>query len=73
MARRKTRRVYLRGRNITRRRRMFKHILLSGIPMQAPMKKKMTSLQEDLPGLLSRKRLLSSPSHIVSWKKVNLR
>jgi hypothetical protein len=47
--------------------------LLSGIPMQAPMKMMMTSLQEDLPGLLSRKLLHSSPSHIVLWQKVNQR
>jgi hypothetical protein len=73
MERRKTRRVYLRGRNITRRRKMAKHILLSGIPMQAPMKMMMTSLQEVLLGLLSRKLLHSSPSHIVLWKKVNQR
>jgi hypothetical protein len=67
MARRKTRGVYLRGRNITRRRKMAKHTLLSGIPMQAPMKMMMTSLQEVLSGLLLRKLLHSSPSHIVSW------
>jgi hypothetical protein len=73
MARRKTRRVYLRGRSITRRRKMAKHTLLSGISMQAPMKMMMTSLQEVLPGLLSRKLLHSYPSHIVSWQKVNQR
>jgi hypothetical protein len=73
MARRNTIRVYPRGRNITRRRKMAKLTLLSGIPMQAPMKMMMTSLQEVLPGLLSRKLLHSSPSHIVSWQKVNQR
>jgi hypothetical protein len=55
MARRKTRKVCLRGRNITRRRRMAKPTLLSGIPMQAPMKMMMTSLQRVLLELLSRK------------------
>jgi hypothetical protein len=72
-ARRKTRRVFLRGRNITRRRKMAKPTLLSGIPMQAPMKMMMTSLQGVLSGLLSRKLIHSSPSHIVSWQKVNQR
>jgi hypothetical protein len=73
VARRKTRRVYLRGRNITIRRKMAKPTLLSGIPMQASMKMMMTSLQGVLPGLLSWKLLHSSPSHIVSWQKVNQR
>jgi hypothetical protein len=73
MARRKTRRVYLRGRNNTRRRKMAKPTLLSGIPMQAPMKMMITSLQGVLPRLLSRKLLHSSPSHIVSWQKVDQR
>jgi hypothetical protein len=63
MARRKTRKMSRRGRNITR---MAKPILLSGIPMQALMKMMMTSLQSVLPGLLSRKLVHSSPSHIVS-------
>jgi hypothetical protein len=69
----KTRRVCLRGRNITRRRKMPKPTLLSGTPMQALMKMMMTSLQGVLVGLLSRKLLHSSPSHIVSWQKVNQR
>jgi hypothetical protein len=73
MARRKTRRVYLRGRNITRRRKMAKPTLLSGIPMQAPMKMMKTSLLEVLSGLLSRRLHHSSPSHIVSWQKVSQR
>jgi hypothetical protein len=73
MARRKIRRVYLRGRNITRRRKMVKPTMLNGIPMQAPMKMMMTSLQGVLPGLLLRKLLHSSPSHIVLWQKVNER
>jgi hypothetical protein len=50
MERRKTRRVRLRGRNITRRRKMAKPTLLSGIPMQALMKEMMTSLQGVLLG-----------------------
>jgi hypothetical protein len=73
MARRKIRKVHLRGRNITRRRKMVKPTLLNGISMQAPMKMMMTSLQEVLLGLLSRKLLHSSPNHIVLWQKVNQR
>jgi hypothetical protein len=69
----KTRRVFLRGRNITRRRKMAKLTLLSGIPMQTPMKMMMTSRQGVLPGSLSRKLLHSSPSHIVSWINMNQR
>jgi hypothetical protein len=71
MARRRTRKMCKRGRNITIRRRMAKPILLSGIPMQALIKMVMTSLQRVLLGLLSRKLLHSSPSHIVIWQKVN--
>jgi hypothetical protein len=73
MARRKTRRVCLRGRNITRKRKMAKPTLLNEIPMQVLMKRMMTSLHGVLQGLLSRKLLHSSPSHIVSWQKVNQR
>jgi hypothetical protein len=62
MARRKTRKV-------SKRKKYYK----KGIPMQAPMKMMMTSLQRVLPGLLPRKLLHSSPSHIVSWQKVNQR
>jgi hypothetical protein len=72
MARRKIRRVHLRGRNITRRK-MVKPTLLNGILMQDPMKMMMTSLQGVLLGLLSRKLFHSFPSHIVSWQKVNQR
>jgi hypothetical protein len=50
MAKRKTRRVYLRGRNITRRRKMAKPTFLCGIPMQASTKMMMTWLQGVLPG-----------------------
>jgi hypothetical protein len=69
----KTRKMCKGGRNIRRRRRMAKPILLNGILMQALMKMMMTSLQRVLLGLLSRKLLHSSSSHIVSWQKVNQR
>jgi hypothetical protein len=69
MARRKLR---IRRRNTSRKRRMDKRTLWSGIPMRVSMMK-MTSHQVLLPGLLSKKLHLSSPNIIASWPRVNLR
>jgi hypothetical protein len=60
-------------KSVPNRRKMGKPTLLSGISTQAPMKMMMTSLQGVLLGLLLRKLLHSSPSHIVSWQRVNQR
>ena len=56
-------------RDSSRGRKMVKPILLSGIPMQAPMMM-MTSHPKVLPESPSRRLLHSSPHHIALWQKV---
>ena len=56
-------------RNSSRGKRMAEPILLSGIPMQAPMMM-MTSHPKVLPESPSRRLLHSSPHHIVLWQRV---